>query len=341
MRSIETKEIRCSNLELLRIVAMFLVLIVHANFFSIGEPKLDDILNSPGLSFTRFFIEACAIICVNVFVLISGWFGIKPKLSRFFDFSFQVIFISAILYFVFGSYKRSLGEWLTIILGFQYWFVKAYIILYVLSPLLNAFIEKSSKKQFGLFLISFYLIQTIYGWYLGDADWFNKGFSPLSFIGLYLLARYIRLYKPVNLRPSKWFLLYLLSILVITIWAYIGVRMGHDVIIYVYAYDSPLVVVTSICFFMIFAEMKINTSLIINSIAVSSFSVYLFHYHECILHNYYTDIIKNWYLTENVYTFLAYTLGWVITIFIISILVDKIRIIFWNSLRNGYNSLIK
>lgn len=172
MNVLSVKKDRKSNLELLRIVAMLLVLVVHADFFSNGEPTKEEILYSPFVSFLRYFVESSAIVCVNVFVLLSGWFGIKPKVSRFLDFSFQVIFFSTILYFVTGNYHRSLGEWVTILLGFQYWFVKAYIILYILAPILNAFIESSSKKQLEYFLLTFYIVQTIYGWYLGNANWF-------------------------------------------------------------------------------------------------------------------------------------------------------------------------
>ena len=39
------KKFRQSNMELLRIVAMFLVLLVHADFFSIGAPSASDCVN--------------------------------------------------------------------------------------------------------------------------------------------------------------------------------------------------------------------------------------------------------------------------------------------------------
>lgn len=63
---------RLSNFELLRCLAMFLVLVVHADFFSLGEPSITNFTSISLSDMTRLFIEGVSIVCVNVFVLISG-----------------------------------------------------------------------------------------------------------------------------------------------------------------------------------------------------------------------------------------------------------------------------
>ena len=189
---------RQSNIELLRIIAMTMVLTLHADYLSLGAPTPCEILEHPMISIVRIVIESMSIVAVNVFVFISGWFGIHPSLRRFSGFMFQVIFfviVGSVIAMLFGDYGgRPLGGWLVLLLGWNYWFVKAYIILYLFSPILNAFIENVSKQQLLRFLLFFYIIQTIYGWYFGDGGYFNRGYSPLSMMGLYLLARYIRMY---------------------------------------------------------------------------------------------------------------------------------------------------
>lgn len=40
-------EERQSNIELLRIISMFLILLVHADFYSLGEPSYIDIISEP------------------------------------------------------------------------------------------------------------------------------------------------------------------------------------------------------------------------------------------------------------------------------------------------------
>jgi len=50
----ETK-IRESNFELLRIIAMFMVLVLHADFQALGEPTRADIISSPLTSSLKVF----------------------------------------------------------------------------------------------------------------------------------------------------------------------------------------------------------------------------------------------------------------------------------------------
>ena len=74
-----------------------------------------------------------------------------------------------------------------------YWFVRAYIILYLFSPALNAYVDHVSRQHLKAFLIAFYIAQIVYRFY-NYGGWYAGGYSPLSFMGLYTLARYMRLY---------------------------------------------------------------------------------------------------------------------------------------------------
>ena len=66
-------------MELLRIVAMVLVLVVHACDASFGAPAKMQIAETPLISTVKLFMESIVIVCVNLFVLLSGWYGIKAK----------------------------------------------------------------------------------------------------------------------------------------------------------------------------------------------------------------------------------------------------------------------
>ena len=194
-------KIRQSNIELLRIIAMFLVMVVHADYFALGSPDSADMLIAPIPTATRVFIEALSICCVNVFVLISGYFGIRPKKSSMTSFLFQILFFFVLIYGVCLATGISSSSVQGILQCFcltsANWFIKAYLLLFILAPVLNAFIEKGDCKLHRNVLIGFYLIQTVYGC-LFSADFFDNGYSTLSFIGLYLLARYIKLYALGN-----------------------------------------------------------------------------------------------------------------------------------------------
>lgn len=86
------KKVRYSNMELLRIVAMFLVLLVHADFFSLGAPEVTDCMNDTFNTALKVYFEAVSIACVDIFVCLSGWFGIKASFRGFSNFVFQCLF---------------------------------------------------------------------------------------------------------------------------------------------------------------------------------------------------------------------------------------------------------
>ena len=54
-KNLKMKNVRDSNMELLRIVAMLLVMIVHADFASLSVPTIEQCNASPLISFMRFF----------------------------------------------------------------------------------------------------------------------------------------------------------------------------------------------------------------------------------------------------------------------------------------------
>lgn len=156
---------RESNFELLRIIAMFMVLALHANFFAIGKGvDMADFHSSPLSASTRLLVEMMSIVSVNVFVMISGWFGIRPSLRSFGNFVFQSLFFLLSIYVIalltgtVALSSKSLASCLTLTNGYN-WFIRAYLGLYVLSPILNAFLEHCSKRQLEYVLISGSLVK--------------------------------------------------------------------------------------------------------------------------------------------------------------------------------------
>lgn len=327
---------RDSNIELLRIVAMLLVMMVHANFFTLGPPSQTDINTSFVSSFMRFFCESLCIICVNVYILISGWFGINAKAKRIIEFIFQIYFIAFFIHLVvtaLGVAKpTAVSRWIHLFLIKDMWFVKSYIVFYVFTPVLNAFVNASTKKQLGLIIVTFYIVQTFWGGFISSSDFFSGGYSPLSFMGLYLLGRYIRLYPTKYTSLSKYFdmLLYFATAIVTTFLSIVCVKIGTDDTIYrLYAYSSPIVIVSSLYFFLFFSKLSLK-SRIINWISISSFAAFLVHGDYQVFGPFYKDFIERWFHSASTINFIINT-GLLITIlFIIAILIDKIRIVVWD-----------
>lgn len=271
---------RQSNIELLRIFAMLLVLIVHATFFTTGAPNINDFATSPVSSFTKAFFQSISIVCVNVFILISGWFGIRPSVKGFCNFLFQCFFLLISLYAV-----SMLMGWSTLsfngvkeclCMTTRSWFICAYAGLYILSPTLNAFAEKSTKQQFKVMLVSFFILQTFWGGSGSSGRFFLSGYSTISFIGLYLLARYIRIYTSDGIRINKYGIwIYIISVIGCTVGYYVCITNGIPKDIY--AYSSPLVITGALGLLLFFNGLHIKPNRYINFVAKSSFAVYLLH----------------------------------------------------------------
>lgn len=87
-------KVRESNIELLRNISMFMILVIHANFVALPRIEYGELVSNSIPSVTRFFIESLGIVAVNVFVFISGWFGINVTKKRVFSFIYLVLFFT-------------------------------------------------------------------------------------------------------------------------------------------------------------------------------------------------------------------------------------------------------
>lgn len=289
---------RQSNIELLRIIAMLMILVLHANMMANGLPTCDEVRSDLLSSFFRFFFEVISIVGVNVFVLISGWFGMKCTKRGLGNILFQSTFCSIVAIGIFFLQHHSLPLWSLLVkeayIGSSYWFVVSYLGLMIMSPLLNAFVEYSSKEVLGHFLVIFFLFQFVYGWLMLDVAHFINGNSILSFVGIYLLARYLRLYGRPQIDKSSLFFFtgYALCSLIIVFFLLAGV-LSNNVLIsqniidkVAIAYNSPFVIVGSVCLFLSFVHLDIGSHRWINWMAASAFSIYLIHCNIVLLPDY-------------------------------------------------------
>ena len=324
---------RESNFELLRIISMFMVLALHADFFAIGAPDVEAFHDTPLSAFTRLLIEMMSIVSVNVFVMISGWFGIKPSLKGFANFLFQCLFFLVGIYAVgllSGSVSLSakgVASCLTLSSGYN-WFIRAYLGLYVLSPILNAFLEHCSKRQLEYVLIAFYTFQTFYG-FIGNVDFFCSGYSTFSFIGLYLLSRYLRLYGTALSKSGG--VVYLISVLVNVLLYYVLMKMDVQRI-HTTGYVNPLVIIGAAGLIMWASQLRIRQSRLINSVALSSFAVFLLHMNPNISDSLFKPFMISLYERFDGVMCLIVEFLVLVLIFALAVLLDQPRKLLWNYL---------
>lgn len=315
-----------------------------------GAPSHDDFVGYPLDASLRVIIQAISIIGVNVFVLISGWFGIRASLKGCCKLLFQCFFLMLLSYgivLLFGLESFSLRNTAILFLGTRgLWFVKAYLVLYIISPILNTFIETVSQQFFLRIVLSYWAFIIIYGWiFPTSTGYMCGGYSPVFFIALYLLARYIKIYSPKFSRmPIKYDLLLVLGIVVLNSSVYLYSLNGGGKLIFIISsqllerYLSPTVTLISLFMLLVFSKLYIKSKFI-NWLAAGSFAVYLLHCTEYFA-KYYIALCRLIHENTNAYTYWLSILVVCSAVYFLCIIVDQIRIFVWNRLSPLVDKLI-
>lgn len=159
-----TSRSRNSNVELLRIIAITFILILHTRFDGImsvydGELTLSHVC--------RFAFEAFAIVGVNVFVMISGYFGIKLSKRSVARYCLQVYYfavISIALVWLMGETPIGRDHVMNLLFPVSHnvWFVPCYFILMLLAPMLNSFIEKTDIRDLAVYTGLIYVLTYVW-----------------------------------------------------------------------------------------------------------------------------------------------------------------------------------
>lgn len=327
---------RNSNIELLRIIAMFMILIIHADFGILSVPSSEEMATDPFSTISRVFFEAFGIFGVNIFVAISGWFLINPNLERWLKFLFQCLFFSILIYIIsaaLGYTVFSFEGWEDSVLLRSYWFVISYLGLFILSPIINTYIEQASERSLRYFLIVFYFFQTVYT-KDNAAAFINQGYSTFSFIGIYVFSNFSRKYIFGKLKITKLLLISILCIFINFMMGLIGITLQIPLFTsYMMNYCNLFSIAGSISIVLLFSKLKINNSRIINYISASAFAVYLFHANPNI-YKFFSLIIKRIYTYFSGIECLLMMFVFLLLTYSSAILIDRLRIYIWNKLDN-------
>lgn len=341
---IKTTE-RDSNIELLRIVLMFMIILYHLVAHGIGLRALskDTYITTPE---DPIFISLLSLSCiaVNCFMFISGYYGIKFKIKTLLSLLIQAIFYSSTIYifsviFLGNSFSPlSFIKSLFPITYFSWWFLNAYIGVYIFSPFIEKALNKLSKLKFaGLILILIYLEATFLiiglNFYSGD------GLNVYTMLVVYLIACYFRLYIPHFKKPM---IIYLVCSLLIFIFINIFIKLDFQSIGWrITVYNSPIVIIGAIAFFYIFKNIKIKNNYI-NRISPLMLGIYLIHDHTNIRYFWFSNIISNFNKEySGSYTIIIILLINALIIFTIGCFIEQVRLIICTPLVNKiYNKIV-
>lgn len=198
MEKTKTTKLRQTNIELLRVFSMLMVLVIHYNVGTNGQTTHEMVISEP-LKFVGIAsLKSLSFICVNSFIIISGYFGIRWKWKSLCNYLFQIAFWGGMIHIIavgLGMTNFSikhLADNMLLFLVHGNWFFVSYLALYMLAPIMNAYIEKVETRQLGWMVLAFYSFQTLFGWIFKNCVEFSQGLTFVSFMGLYLLGAYLK-----------------------------------------------------------------------------------------------------------------------------------------------------
>lgn len=278
---------RNSNLELYRIIIMLLIVAHHY----VVNSGLGDIIGKEPLSTHSIFFYlfgAWGKTGINCFLMITGYFMCKSQITwrKFLKLLFEVEFYKITIYAIFllSGYEtfsvfgciKSIIPMLDIKDGF----VSCFLAFYLCIPFLNILISNMDKKQHGLLILLCFFIYTLHG----TLPMMSVSMNYVSwFCVVYFIASYIRLYPSKKLNNANWggysLLCILVSAISIVLILWINTQMGRHISPYRLVSDSNalMALLTSICSFMLFKDLKIPYNRFINAVGASTFGVLLIH----------------------------------------------------------------
>lgn len=207
---------RLPNFEILRVLAMFLIIVGHFFVHGLrgegngvmlsydGKSVLDTV--SFGIAQSLWVFSS---ISVNLYVLISGYFLVqsKAKWGKMPSIWMQTAFYSVCIYLVFavvglGGVIFSVKDFVSSVLIVRcgavadrtYWFVAQYIGLLALSPFLNRLVAGMTKVEYKTLIVVLLLLDFSFG-YVFYGNVYSGGQTLFHFISVYFIAGYIRHYQ--------------------------------------------------------------------------------------------------------------------------------------------------
>lgn len=267
---------RNSNLELLRILSMYMIVFIHANMF------LPYFCSGELGRFFNGFVNGICNIGVTCFILISGYFGMQFKVSKLVKMEYMMITYSLleviVVYLVMPEQLQGAALLEALVkacfpfITRKYWFYSCYVCVYLFSGCIRKVIDTLEKQEFkrmlGMMLLIFSVFPTICYFEIMQDN--GKGLVQMFMV--YLIGRYIRLHADVVLSKWKCF------VGIIILWAINGVsheipiRVGH--IYHHLCKDNSITnIVMAILLFYIFKELKMQSRLV-NRAATYLFAVF-------------------------------------------------------------------
>lgn len=294
------------NLELLRILAMFLIVLWHflikgTIHYGEGE-ELAYIREAPMYNVALYSALAVVSSCgVDLFVLLSGYFlsvSYTLKVSRIFHIwiitLFYLVIIGIGLLIIYPGQYDPVGiiKDMRPITGSNYWFVKSYLGMVLLAPFMAKVMTILNKRSTLAMIIVIAVLSFRY-----TGNYFDTNNNLRLFVLLFFIAGYIRKFGlPKWVDKHGWQILggiWTVQIAFSMVEIYTGASTtsyrGWGI------ENNSLTILTSILVFSIFMNLKVfKYRKVLENISQYTFAIYLIHDN-----NYIADLLWNKWLNIN------------------------------------------
>lgn len=319
---------RDSNIELFRIVSMLLIVASHYNFY-LSPLKVAD----PD-SINTIFYRILGIVGgkpgIDGFILITGYFMCKKEitLQKYLKLLGQIWFYNIVIFCVFylaGRDTLSIDRVLSVICPFLKihtdCFISTFLVFFLTIPFVNALLHNLTVLQHRWLIIlciyCFVLLPMLTPFAYSNVNemiWYDV---------LYIIAAYIKLHPhPVFQRIWPWLMVgggIFLAVCVLCIFNVAYGRLAGPT-------NSLFALGMSVCFFMVFLNMKIGYVPLINHFGAATFGVILIHSNSNAMRSWlFKEVIDN---TGHYYDahFILYTLFCILVIYVVCAMIDMVRI---------------
>lgn len=289
----EKTKIRKSNIELLRVIMMFMI-VAHHYVINSGLMDAFDTGIASKTSLNYAFLSLWGMwgkTGINVFILISGYFMCTSSLTirryckvflEWALYHFGIYFIMLIAGYetvgperifdlLFGIFRYANGSGN---------FMNSFLIFYLFIPFMNIFIRSITKAEFKKFVFLLVFVFTILSTFFFNKDIFGEVFW---FIAVYFIGAYLRLYPPAwsdSLKVSgRLLILSLVFAYASVVFMILILGFFNKGTAWFFMYDANRLgaVLVSVMLFVTFKNLNIGYSKVINLIAKTTFGVLLIH----------------------------------------------------------------
>lgn len=297
MREQKENKPRMANLELLRCIAMMMVVVLHY----LGKGGLLGDMAAGSLNVTEvaaWVLEVFCIVAVNVYMMISGYFlctsSFKP--GRLIRLWLQVwvysvgIGLLAAFTGILPAEEADTHYLLSLLFPISmghYWFMTAYVFLYVFLPFIGIAVRRMTKGQMQLalagLLVLFSVLKSVLPFRL-EMD--GQGYDCIWYLCVFLTAAYIRRFG-IPFLKKRWRCVCLYAAACLAVFAetmclhQIYLRTGSFGLIMKIAteYNHVFPFLAAVGLFMTFLTVRVSdgVSKVVNRLAPYTLGVYLLH----------------------------------------------------------------